>query len=309
MDDRRSRSRPVGTYSIVARDDSEALGIAVQSHWFNVGAVVPWVETEAGAVAVQSITSPETGKRALDLLRSGMQADATLATLLEGDEDAAYRQIAIVDAHGGVATHTGSLCIDEAGHRTGAGYSVQANIMDRPSVWSAMGDAFERSGGDLTDRLLAALEAAEAEGGDLRGRQSAAIVVVPGTAGDPGFDLRVEDSPDPLGELRRLVSLQRTYLELNRGDLEMASGEFGEALAAYGRAAEMVPDQATGGEAAFWTGVAFASTGRVDEAVSFLRRAAAEGDRWSRLLPRLVRSKMFPDDPALLERLLRTMKR
>lgn len=310
MDDRMAPRRPVGTYSIVAVDHAGAFGVAVQSHWFNVGAVVPWVEAGVGAVAVQSISDPSTGNRALGLLRSGTGADAALSALLEGDADAAYRQIAIVDTRGDAATHTGDLCISEAGHRVGNGYSAQANIMDRSTVWPAMAEAFERSAGDdLVDRLLDALDAAEAEGGDARGRQSAAVVVRPADGADPGFDLRVEDSPEPLSELRRLVTLQRAYIQLNRGDLLIAGGECEDALASYRRAAGLLPDEATDGEAAFWAGVAFASSGREGEAEPLLRRAAEVEDRWVRLLPRLVRSRMLPDDPALLERLLLAMQR
>ena len=301
--------RPTATYSIVAREGSGTLGVAVQSHWYNVGAVVPWVEAGVGAVAVQSISDPSSGRRILHRLRSGDVAAGALAAVLEGDADAGYRQIGVVDPLGNVATHTGDLCIAEAGHTAGDGYSAQANIMARPTVWSAMAGAFERSTGDLADRLLAALEAAEGEAGDIRGRQSAALVVVPGDTDGPAFDLRVEDSRDPLGELRRLVSLQRAYIELNRGDAMMARGAFDEALAAYEGATRMVPDEATDGEAAFWTGVAFATNGRVEEAESFLARAAAFGDRWERLLPRLVRSEMFPEDEELLRRLLEAMRR
>lgn len=297
--------RPVTTYSIVARDGTGALGVGVQSHWFNVGAVVPWVEAGVGAVAVQSISDPSSGTNALDLLRSGVGAVAALERLLDGDEQAAYRQIAIVDADGVAATHTGDLCIAEAGHVEGDGFSAQANLMDRATVWSAMAVAFAHAEGDLAERLLTALEAAEAEGGDVRGRQSAALVVVPSPRHDgPAFDLRVEDARDPLGELRRLVSLQRAYVQLNRGDAMMAAGDLDGALAAYEAGTKIVPDSATDGEAAFWTGVAFAGNGRVDEAVPYLGRAAAFGHRWKKLLPRLVRSEMFPDDDLLLGRAL-----
>lgn len=297
--------RPITTYSIVARDGTGAFGVGVQSHWFNVGAVVPRVEPGVGAVAVQSISDPSSGTNALDLLRSGAGAVATLERLLDGDAEAAYRQIAIVDADGNVATHTGDLCIAEAGHTVGDGFSAQANLMDRATVWSAMAKAFTRAEGDLAERLLTALEAAEADGGDVRGRQSAALVVVPAPGvDDPALDLRVEDAPDPLGELRRLVSLQRAYLQLNRGDAMMAAGRLDAALAAYEAATQMVPDSATDGEAAFWAGVAFAGNGRVEEAVPYLARAAAFGQRWKKLLPRLVRSEMFPDDDALLKRAL-----
>jgi uncharacterized Ntn-hydrolase superfamily protein len=308
MVERRASRRPIATYSIVARDGSGALGVAVQSHWFNVGAVVPWAERDVGAVAVQSISDPATGSRALALLRSGQGAEAVLAALLEGDQDAAYRQIAVVDRRGRVATHTGGLCIAEAGHQLGDGFSAQANLMDRPTVWPAMADAFARSEGDLAARLLAALAAAEANGGDIRGRQSAALVVVPVEDDNSGFDLRVEDARDPIGELRRLVTLQRVYHGLNRGDAMMSRGEFEQALEAYVAASRLVQDSATEGEAVFWTAVALATTGRVDEAEPYFVRAAAFGDRWARLLPRLAGSKMIPEDDALLRRLLDAMR-
>lgn len=298
----------MATYSIVARDASGTLGAAVQSHWFNVGAVVPWVEAGVGAVAVQSIPDPTHGPRALALLREGLDPGDALGRLLEGDPEAEYRQLGIVDAAGRAAAHTGALCIAEAGHVTGQGVAVQANLMNRATVWPAMLRAYEGAEADLAERLLAALEAAEAEGGDVRGRQSAAIIVRP-PAGrdDPTFDLRVEDHPDPIGELRRLVLLGRAYHELNRGDGLIAAGDVGAASAAYARATALVPDEATGGEAPFWAGVALAGAGRREDALPYLRRAAAVDGRWARLLPRLVRSRLLPDDPALLEELARAM--
>jgi uncharacterized Ntn-hydrolase superfamily protein len=301
--------RPIATYSIAARDDTGALGVAVQSHWFNVGAVVPWVEAGVGAVAVQSISPPSTGPRCLDLLRSGRDARETLDEILAGDPDVDFRQISIVDASGGVAVHTGRLCIAEAGDRSGAGFSAQANLMDRPMVWPAMAAAFDRAEGDLADRLLAALPAAEGEGGDIRGRQSAALVVRPAPGSDaPSIDLRVEDARDPLGELTRLLLLNRAYAALNLGDAMIAAGRFAEALDAYERGTEIVDDEATDGEAPFWAGIGLATTGRIEEAEAFLVRASRFGDRWSRLLPRLVRSRMLPDDADLLQRLTRSAR-
>ena len=304
----RPAGRPVATYSIVARDPTGALGVAVQSHWFNVGAVVPWVEAGVGAVAVQSIPDPSHGPRALALLREGRAPDEVLGHLLADDPQAAYRQIGIVDASGRTAAHTGELCIAEAGQETREGVAVQANLMERATVWPAMLRAFEETGGDLAGRLLAALEAAEAEGGDVRGRRSAAIVVrpAPGMEG-PTFDLRVEDHPDPVEELRRLVLLGRAYHELNLGDGLIAAGDVAGASAAYARATGLVPDEATGGEAPFWAGIALAGAERLDEALPYLRRAAAVDGRWARLLPRLARSRLVPDDRELLERLRRGM--
>ena len=182
--------------------------------------------------------------------------------------------------------HTGERAIAAAGHQTGAQYSVQANLMDRDSVWPAMAHAYENAEGDLAERLLVALEVAEAEGGDLRGRQSAAILVV--SAEDTGrpwvdrvFDLRVEDHPEPVEELRRLVRLARAYHKLNEGDEWVTAGDMAAAMDAYREATELVPDEATGGEAPFWVGVTLASEGREEEAVPYLRRAQEQHDRWA----------------------------
>ena len=305
--------RPVATYSIVARDSlSGQLGVAVQSHWFSVGPIVPWARPGVGAVATQSLVDPAYGPLGLELMAMGKTAQEALTSLLAGDADAAVRQVAMVDAAGTAAVHTGERAIAAAGHRAGAQYSVQANLMDRDSVWPAMANAYENAGGDLAERLLAALEAAEAEGGDLRGRQSAAILVV--SAEDTGrpwvdrvFDLRVEDHPAPVKELRRLVRLARAYHKLNEGDELVAAGDMEAAMDAYRAATEVVPDEATGGEAPFWVGVTLASEGRVEEAVPYLQRAQAQNDRWVDLLRRLPASGLMPADDELLDRLVAAM--
>lgn len=299
--------RPIATYSIVARDESGSMGVAVQSHWFSVGSLVPYVESGVGAVAIQSVPNPSHGPRALELLRSREEPSTVLEHLLEGDSEKAFRQIGIVDHLGRVASYTGDSCIPEAGHLIGEQYSVQANIMGRASVWRAMADAFEAADGDLTERLMTALEAAETEGGDIRGKQSAAIVVVrPEATGiaseDRLFDLRVEDHPHPLRELRRLIQLRRAYIALIEGDEFLSKSDFEAALNAYQAASEMVPDSATGGEAAFWTGIAFAASGQLDEASVFLRRAQTQWDGWVRLVPRLTASGIISDND-LAERL------
>ena len=299
--------RPIATYSIVARDESGSMGVAVQSHWFSVGSMVPYIESGVGAVATQSVPNPSHGPRALELLRSGEEPATVLEHLLEGDPERAFRQIGIVDHLGRVAGYTGDSCIPEAGHLIGEQYSIQANIMGQASVWRAMADAFEAADGDLTERLMTALEAAETEGGDIRGKQSAAIVVVrPQPTGiasqDRLFDLRVEDHPDPLGELRRLIQLRRAYIALIEGDEFLSKNDFEAALSAYQAASEMVSDSATGGEAAFWTGIAFAARGRLDEASIYMRRAQAQWDGWVRLVPRLTASGIISDDD-LAERL------
>ena len=305
--------RPVATYSIVARDSlSGQLGVAVQSHWFSVGPIVPWARPGVGAVATQSLVDPAYGPLGLKLMAMGKTAQESLTALLAGDAEAAVRQVAMVDDEGNVAVHTGARAISAAGHQAGAQYSVQANLMDRDSVWPAMANSYENAEGDLAERLLAALEAAEAEGGDLRGRQSAAILVVSAEATgrpwvDRVFDLRVEDHPEPVKELRRLVRLARAYLKLNEGDELVAAGDMGAAMDAYRAATEVVPDEATGGEAPFWVGVTLASEGREEEAVRYLQRAQAQNDRWVDLLRRLPASGLMPADEELLDRLAAAM--
>jgi uncharacterized Ntn-hydrolase superfamily protein len=309
-----SRLRPVATYSIVARDSTTGrLGVAVQSHWFSVGAVVPWAEAGVGAVATQSFIEPSYGPLGLELMRLGRSAPEALRALTSTDSGEAVRQVAMIDAQGRVAAHTGSRAIDAKGQQLGDQYSVQANLMDRESVWPAMAKAYESSPGDLAERLLAALEAAVGEGGDIRGRQSAALLVVSAEStgrpwNDRIFDLRVEDHPDPLGELRRLVQLQRAYNKLNEGDEHFTDGNVPEAMQAYRKAIDLVPDRATNGEAAFWVGVTLADAGRVEEAIPYLARAQQQDARWARLLPRLPASGLLPDDPKLIRRLVEQMQ-
>jgi uncharacterized Ntn-hydrolase superfamily protein len=306
--------RPVATYSIVARDSATGqLGVAVQSHWFSVGAVVPWAEAGVGAVATQSFIEPSYGPLGLELMRLGRSAPEALRALTSTDAGEDVRQVAMVDAQGRVAAHTGSRAIAAKGHQLGDQYSVQANLMDRESVWPAMAKAYESSPGDLAERLLAALEAAEGEGGDIRGRQSAALLVVSAeSTGQPWndriFDLRIEDHADPLGELRRLVRLQRTYHKLNEGDEHFTDGNMDKAMRAYRAATDLAPDRATNGEAAFWVGVALAEIGRVEEAIPYLARAQRQDARWARLLPRLPASGLLPDDPKLIRRLVEQMQ-
>lgn len=310
----RSPLRPVATYSIVARDAvTGEMGVAVQSHWFSVGPIVPWAEAGVGAVATQSFVDPTYGPLGLALMRSGKDAPSALRALLSADADTAVRQVAMIDAQGNVAAHTGSRCIFAAGNHVGEQFSTQANLMDQPTVWDAMARAYESKPGDLADRLLAALAAAEKEGGDIRGRQSAAIVVVRGTStGKPWvdriFDLRVEDHPDPVSELTRLVRLQRAYNKLNEGDEWVTKGDLEKALESYSAATSIVPDAATNGEAAFWVGITLAGNKRVDEAIPWLRRSYEQDERWGELLGRLPAAGLLPEDAELQSKLLKGMR-
>ena len=299
--------RPVHTYSIVARDPATGeMGVAVQSHWFSVGSVVTWAEPGVGAVATQSFVEVSYGPLGLELMRAGKSAEQALTALLAADPQQAVRQVAMVDRHGNVAAHTGDSCIAAAGHQTGEQYSVQANLMEKDTVWGAMAAAYESAEGDLAERLMAALEAAEAEGGDIRGRQSAAILVVPAEGdGKPWretvVDLRVEDHERPLEELRRLLRVHRAYQHMNRGDERMATDDMAGALEQYATAAGLYPENQ---EIRYWQAVTLAGAGRLDEALPIFAAVFAAEPRWHTLTPRLVPAGLLPDDPAALERIL-----
>jgi uncharacterized Ntn-hydrolase superfamily protein len=278
------------------------LGVAVQSHWFSVGPLVPWIEPGVGAVATQASLEVSYGPRGLALLGGGADPQAALTELLEADELSAVRQVAIVDAAGRAAAHTGDQCMAHAGHITGEGVSCQANIMASADVWPAMLNAFEEAqGSPLARRLMAALHAAEAAGGDLRGRQSAAIVVAPGT-GEPWervLSLRVEDDPDPLGELDRLLVLDEAYRYAGAGDDHVAAGERDEAARLYQRAHELVPESH---ELRFWAGLGAAQHGQVDDGLALIASAIAQQPGWRKLLGRLP-ADMWPVAPDVLARL------
>jgi uncharacterized Ntn-hydrolase superfamily protein len=277
-----------GTYSIVARDPATGeLGVAVQSHWFSVGSIVTWAQPGVGAVATQSIAEPAYGPRALERLRAGEDAAGALAALVAADPEGAVRQVAVVDAGGGVACHTGPDCIPFAGDAGGAGYSCQANMMASADVWPAMAAAFEAAPSEtpLAERLLAALEAGERAGGDVRGRQSAALLVVP-AEGEAWHrtELRVEDHPEPLDELGRLLRLHRAYEVANDADELAGEGRLDEAGVLYERSSELAPES---DELLFWAGLAMAHAGDLDAGVEKVRRAIARNSGWAELLPRL----------------------
>lgn len=303
----RAASRPVHTYSIVARDPSTGeLGVAVQSHWFSVGPIVAWAEAGVGAIATQSFVDPSYGKLGLDLMRSGKSAPETLKSLLAGDEGREVRQVAMIDTQGRVEAWTGKNDIQAAGHLVGRNYSVQANLMLNERVWPAMAQAFENTKGGLAERMLAALDAAQAVGGDIRGRQSAALVVVTGKPTgqawkDRTFDLRVDDNPEPLKELRRLVTLQRAYNHMNAGDLAVEKKDNEGALREYSAAEKLVPDNA---EMIYWHAVALVNMGRVDESLPLFRKVFAMDRNWATLTPRLPKAGLLPDDAKVIERIV-----
>ncbi len=284
------------TYSIVALDRATGeLGVAVQTRWFGVGAICPWVEPGVGAVATQSFVEPAYGPRALALLRAGTSPEDALAQLLAADPDREVRQVGVVDRAGRTATHTGSRCVAAALHAVGDGVSCQANMMARDTVPGAMLAAYEAATGDLPARLMAALVAAEDEGGDIRGRQSAVLLVAPGpgsTIAAPGapvagaeamepwrlrMNLRVDDAPVPLAELARLLRYARGQEALDLADAREAAGDAPGVLDAFRAAVQLVPED---DQIAWMAGSRLVAAGVLDEGVPLLRRAAEAMPTW-----------------------------
>ncbi|MEO8217716.1 MAG: DUF1028 domain-containing protein [Acidobacteriota bacterium] len=330
-----AQSRPVHTFSIVARDAKTGeMGVAVQSHWFAVGQIVPWAEAGVGAVATQSFVDPTYGELGLDLLRAGKNAPDALRGLLMADASCEVRQVAMIDVTGTVATFTGSHDIQAAGGIAGGGasgtnlpcgaaggaftagqdFAVQANLMSNERIWPAMDKAFREAQGDLADRMLAALDAAQAAGGDIRGKQSAAIIVVTGKPTgkrwmDEIFSLRVDDNPAPLTELRRLVALQRAYNHMNAGDLATEHKDNEGALREYS-AAEQIASSTAGvpqsryAEMVYWHAVALVNMKRVDEALPLFAKVFALEPGWRELTPRLPHAGLLPDDALLISRIV-----
>ena len=289
------------TYSIVARDkDTGELGVAVQSHYFQVGPVVPWAIAGVGAVATQSMLNISFGPLGLDYMRAGYTAEQTLKALLAGDTEPERRQVALVDAAGNVATHTGAKCIPAAGHRAGDGFSVQANLMEKDTVWDAMFEAYSAGTEPLAERMLAAMDAAEAEGGDIRGKQSAAMLVVTGKPSgrswdDRTVDLRVEDSPEPLPELRRLLKIRRSLQAHREAD---AIDEAGDKQAAARKRLEAIAIAPQLIEMKFWTGLSLAEIGDLDGGCKLIAEAVTKDRRWLETIKRLVIADRLPADVA-----------
>lgn len=305
-------ARPVHTYSIVARDpETGQLGVAVQSHAFGVGSIVPWAEAGVGAVATQSLPLLDYGPEGLALMRQGKTAGEALAALLAADGEREVRQVAMVDPQGNVAVHTGARCIPAAGHLTGPAYGVQANLMVDDTVWPAMQRAYEASQGDFAERLLAVLEAAQKAGGDIRGQQSAALLVVSGQrSAKPWegrlFDLRVDDAPKPLRELRRLVHLRRAYLYTDESDAHLFAGRYAEAAAALDRALALASDNV---EIRFWAAVSLWRAGRQTEALDHFAAVFARDPIWLEVVPRVAKAGLLPDDPATLKAITEVLTR
>jgi len=279
------------TYSIVARDKKTGeFGVAVQSHYFQVSPAVPWALAGVGAVATQSMVNISYGPLGLELMQAGYSAEQALNALTAGDPRAEVRQCAIVDAAGNVAAHTGSKCIPAAGHHMGDGFSCQANLMEKDTVWAAMADAYTTTNAPLAERMIAALDAAEAEGGDIRGKQSAAMLVVAGVGtgrpwDDRIIDLRVEDAPEPLPELRRLLRIKRAYMTAGDADDLEAKGDMSAAIGKLQEALSIAPEMI---ELRFMAGTTMAGAGDIEGGCVLIAEAVRKNGRWLEMLRRLV---------------------
>ncbi len=298
------------TYSIVARDPSTGrFGVAVQSHYLGVGPVVPWLEAGVGAIATQASVNVSFGPIGLELLRAGRSAEEVVAALVASDAGAQQRQLGVVDAAGRAAAFTGSETIPAAGHLVRDGFSVQGNLLEHETCWPAMAFAYEAApDAPFSERLLLALEAAEREGGDVRGKQSAAIMIVDGSLQAATWqgrlmDLRIEDHPDPVPELRRLVSLQEAYNLVDDASDAATAGV--DEAARYAEARRRAPDAY---ELVFWMGLEYAKRGELDAARRELALAFAADARWRTTLQHLAVAGREGITPELAEQLLGTSR-
>ena len=296
------------TFSIVARDPKTGeMAVGVQSHWFSVGSIVSWGKSGIGVVATQSFVNPAYGPKGLAMLERGSSAKEALAVLLEEDEGREVRQVAILDSRGEVAVHTGKSCIQAASHQVGDNFSVQANMMLNTDVVPEMRRAFEESEGmPLAERVLEAMTAAQTAGGDIRGQQSAVLLVVGGQGvenewEDKLIDLRVDDHPNPVEELGRLLRVHRAYEHMNNGDLAVEKGNMKLALQEYGAAEAMFPKNL---EMKYWKAVAMTNNGQVDEAMPIFKLIFDEDPNWKELTRRLPASGLLLIEPELVEQIL-----
>jgi len=299
--------RPISTYSIIAISKKENLmGVAVQSHWFSVGSVVCWAESGVGVVATQSMAEPSYGPLGLFLMKSGIRSKKTLGALLTTDPKEDVRQVAMPDVLGGIVTHTGSHCVPEAGHVIGDDFSVQANLMKSKEVWPAMASAFRKKRGTLIRRMMSALEAAENVGGDIRGRQSAAMLIVKcQSTGTPWnnkvLDLRVEDHPEPLKELNRLIRIHDAYTHNSIGDDLIAQGKTKKALQEYRLANRKAPEII---ELKFWQAVSLLNNGNYEFGKEILKEVLVANKDWRKVLLSLPQPAILSIDRETLYKIV-----
>ncbi|MGB7842345.1 MAG: DUF1028 domain-containing protein [Salinimicrobium sp.] len=285
------------TFSIVAKDTATGeMAVGVQSHWFSVGTSVPWAKSGVGVVATQSFVNPAYGPNGLELMEQGKSASEALGILVAQDEGKDFRQVAFLDAQGNAAAYTGEKCVKYASDITDKNFSVQANMMLNDKVVPAMELAFlQHKDLPLAERVLEVLKAAQEAGGDIRGRQSAALLVVgPEKVENPWEDkkinLRVDDSREPLVELERLLKVARAYEFMNRGDLAVEKNDMQDALKQYGNAMKLFPENL---EMKYWTAVALANSGKMQEALPLFSDIFSKDDNWKDMTRRLPASGLL----------------
>lgn len=278
------------TFSIVARDTATGeMAIGVQSHWFSVGTLVSWGKSGVGVVATQSFINPAFGPEGLELMENGISAKDALNQLIEADAGRDFRQLALLDVNGSVSSYTGAKCVQSAFQIVGDNFAVQANMMLNDKVVPAMEKAFlENPHLPLAERVVKVLMAAQEAGGDIRGKQSAALLVVgPEKVAewlDKKVDLRVDDHPNPLIELRRLLFAHRAYDHMNKGDLAVEHGNMLLALKEYAAAEEMQPENF---EMKYWKAVTMANNGMLEEALPIFKIVFANDTNWREMTKRL----------------------
>ncbi len=285
------------TYSIVAKDaNTGEMAVGVQSHWFSVGTLVSWGKSGVGVVATQSFVNPSYGPNGIELMENGVSAEEALKNLTDKDEGRDFRQAAMLDVNGSVNAFTGEKCIESAGHFVGENFSVQANMMLNDEVIPAMKKAFQdNSNLPLAERIIKVFEAAESVGGDIRGKQSAALIVVGAEKTsnvweDKKIDLRVDDSSNPIKEIKRLLKVHRAYDHMNKGDLAIEENDMDNALSEYGKAQVLFPENH---EMSFWKAIALLNNGKKEAARPILKKVFKENPNWKKLIYRLPKSGLI----------------
>ena len=295
------------TFSIVAFDPvSGDMGIAVQSHWFSVGNTVSWGEAGVGVIATQALVNFNYGNDGLKLLKEGKRSKEVMDILLKNDPGREMRQVAILDKFGNIAVNTGQTCVNAAGHKKGLFYSVQANFASDSTVWNKMSNAYEKHKGTMVEKMISALESAENAGGDVRGRQSASILVVRGKATgkpwlDRKIDLRVDDSDDPIGELKRLYKVHMAYQAFNHGNSALMKGNIDDADYYFNLASKLYPDNV---EMTFWYAVELVNLGYLDKSIPYFKKIFDKEPSWKNVvLPKIVEAGILNVEPKILEKI------
>jgi uncharacterized Ntn-hydrolase superfamily protein len=304
----RRDSSVVHTYSIVAFDHkTHEMGVAVQSHAYSVGTIVSWGEAGIGVIATQATANPSFGPRGLKMLKRGLKPDEVVDKLIGADKGRDTRQLAILDSKGRVAAYTGKNCIAAAGHTIGKNCSAQANLMVSDKVWPAMIVTFENTKGRLAERMLAALDAAESAGGDIRGRQSAAMLVVRGKSTgkiweDRPVDLRVDDSTEPLAELRRLLVVHRFNEYMNNYALELEKHKMALAMKYYKMGENLFPDNE---EMIFWHAIDLVNNGKHKDALPQFQKLFVKNEIWREIMKRIIPAGLLKVDKIRIDEILR----